>query len=150
MTPTATCPWENPAIVTGPAKGAILAYNVAPPCWCLTRTASAASLRPLRTATSPPPPRPPKIPKTGVPQVEAAVPKPRPFPKTEDAFRRLRVACPPTCPSCPTVPHFCSSRSVLLSNQIFLPKLSTSTRKRSMKYTHLNLSFPTKTKKPRL
>jgi len=57
MTPMETFHWGNPATVTGRARVATRVSSAAPPCWCSTRTAGAASPRPPRTARFPPPRR---------------------------------------------------------------------------------------------
>lgn len=47
--PTATCPWENLATVTGSVRADTLGCSAAPPCWCLTADRWGVLFRPLRT-----------------------------------------------------------------------------------------------------
>merc|ERR1711997_1045529 len=90
---TATCPWANPATATGPAKEATPASNAAQPCWYSTKTANAASPRPLRIATFPPPPPIPGT-LTMAPLTEEEAVEPRHLLKTEDAFNNLPFNIP--------------------------------------------------------
>ena len=89
-----TCLWENPVIDTGPVKEGTPVFNVAPLCWFLTKTVSAASPHPPRIVMFPRLPRllKKKSPKEAISMAEAAGVVPSRgrgtlARKTEDAFR---------------------------------------------------------------